>query len=94
MWELKFFWYYIYEQQIVMYTNHSVFISLKTKKDELIGKLGQWMLKLQKYNIDIWHRSGKIHINIDVLSRMDDNGVLYKIKNAAVKSLKHPYTDK
>ena len=36
---------------------------------DLTGKLARWSIYLQQYNYEIIHRKGRIHSNVDTLSR-------------------------
>lgn len=79
IWGLKIFRPYIYGRTITVVTDHEALTSLKSKRDELTGRLGRWALKLQEYDLEIKHRPGKLHGDADALSRMDGEGVLYRI---------------
>jgi hypothetical protein len=78
--ELKIYKHYIFGRKIIVWTDHSVLTSLKTKRDKITRKLGGWALKLQEYYIDIQHQPGKMHTNTDVLFRMEANSTLYYIE--------------
>ena len=79
MWGLKIFRHYIYGRTVTVWTDHSALTSLKTKRDELTGRLGRWALKLQEYDMNIKHRPGKTHCDADALSRMDTEGRIYNV---------------
>lgn len=51
-------------------TDHYALKWLMTSKD-LHGKLARWSLKLQMYNMVVIHRKGKLHRNVDALTRAE-----------------------
>ena len=40
------------------------------KDKEPKGRRARWVMKLQQYNFEIFHRSGKLNTNADALSRL------------------------
>jgi hypothetical protein len=52
-WNLKIYRYYIFGRKIIVWTDYLALMSLKTKRNKLIGRLERWVLKLQEYYINI-----------------------------------------
>ncbi|XP_020298143.1 uncharacterized protein LOC109862482 [Pseudomyrmex gracilis] len=65
---VKSFHGYLYGRKFLVRTNHALLRWLMSFRD-LEGQLARWAEKLQQYNLDIQHRSGKLHKNADGLSR-------------------------
>ena len=59
---------YIWGTKIRVVTDHHALCWLM-KKRNLAGRLARWSLQLQDLDIDIVHRSGRLHSDADVLSR-------------------------
>ncbi len=65
---VKCFRYYLHNRFFFVVTDHKALLWLNSMKD-LSSRLGRWALKLQDFDYQIKHRAGKIHSNVDALSR-------------------------
>ena len=68
VWAVKHFRVYLYGKLFTIITDHSSLVWLMNIKDPN-GRLARWSLYLQTMEYDIVHRAGRIHSNVDVLSR-------------------------
>jgi hypothetical protein len=68
VWSLKKFRTYIWGLKVKVVTDHHSLCWLFKKRD-LAGRLARWSLQLQDLDIDIVHRSGRLHSDADSLSR-------------------------
>jgi hypothetical protein len=66
---LKKFDHMIFGQNIIVYSDHNPlhFLADSIPKS---SKLTRWSLALQRYNLKIEHRAGKLNANCDALSRL------------------------
>ena len=71
IWAIEKFDYYLEGNKFKVITDH---IALKWlfNKTNLKGRIGRWIIRLQPYicDIEIIHKSGKMHTNADALSRI------------------------
>ena len=65
---VKNFRVYLYGKKFTIVTDHSALAWLM-KINDPSGRLARWSIYLQAYEFEIVHRAGKIHSNVDVLSR-------------------------
>ena len=68
VWALKYFKYYLYGQAFTIYTDHKPLTWLNTMKNSN-QRLTRWILTLQEYRYEIYHRPGAQNKNADGLSR-------------------------
>lgn len=70
LWAVKLFRPYVYGSLFELQTDHFALKWLMTCRD-LQGKLARWSLKLQAYNMVVVHKRGRLHRNVDALSRVE-----------------------
>jgi hypothetical protein len=68
VWAVKQCRVYIYGMTTTIVTDHSA-LKWLLNIPEPTGRLARWALFLSNYQIDIIHRKGNLHTNVDVLSR-------------------------
>ena len=68
IWAIKQFRIYLYGTKFDVITDHQALYWLMTIKDPT-GKLARWSIYLQAYEFNIIHRRGRVHSNVDTLSR-------------------------
>ena len=68
IWGLKGFRIYLHGQPFKIITDHSALTWLKNIADP-VGRLARWAVYLQSFEYEIIHRKGKLHANVDALSR-------------------------
>ena len=68
VWAVEKFKIYIWGNKIRILTDHHALCWLLKKKN-LAGRLARWSLQLQDLDLEIVHRSGKLHSDADALSR-------------------------
>jgi len=70
VWAVDHFRHYLYGRhfQVEVDSNPLVWLSQCKEKN---AKLMRWSLKLQEYSMDIVHKPGKEHVNVDCLSRIN-----------------------
>ena len=59
---------YLHGTSFVIETHHAPLKALLKSRD-LTRRLAQWALILQEYDCDIIHKPGKLHTNVDALTR-------------------------
>lgn len=64
----KNFHHYLYGQKFLVRTDHISLRWLLSFK-ELDGQLARWLERLQQYDFEVIHRAGRLHGNVDALSR-------------------------
>jgi hypothetical protein len=60
---------FLYGRKFKVVTDHAALKWLITVKNHQCARLTRWVLKLAEYDFEIQHKSGKLHVNADVLSR-------------------------
>ena len=68
VWAVKKFHSYIWGAKVRVITDHHALCWLTTKKD-LAGRLARWALSVQAYQPQIVYKSGRLHEDVDALSR-------------------------
>ncbi|CAF1127477.1 unnamed protein product [Brachionus calyciflorus] len=68
VWAIKFYRVYLYGTHFKVITDHSAFAWLMKIVDPTV-RLARWSIYLQAYDFEIIHRKGKVHSNVDALSR-------------------------
>jgi hypothetical protein len=58
-----------YGRRFKVITDHAAFKWLINVKNQQCSRLTRSVLKFAEYNFEIFHRPGKNHVNVDVLSR-------------------------
>lgn len=102
VWGVTYFRPYLYGSKFTAVTDHSALTSL-FKMKEGTPRLQRWALKLQDYIplMEIRHRPGKDHTNVDTLSRLEENsiftidistGTTYKTRTMMPEEIDEIYT--
>lgn len=68
IWGTKQFRPYLYGRKFQLVTDHSALKWLLSLK-EPVGRLGRWALWMQQFEFEVVHRQGRLHNNVDPLSR-------------------------
>jgi hypothetical protein len=69
VWAIDHFDKYLLLQKFTVVTDHSALTTLmKTHKPK--GRRGRWIMKLQQFDFEIKHRTGRSNKNADALSRL------------------------
>ena len=74
VWAVEYFHKYLGTSKFILITDHIALKWLQTAEPK--GKIGRWILKLQLYNFEIIHKPGRIHSNMDVLSRLKQEEIV------------------
>lgn len=69
VWAIGKFHHYLHGKRFSLITDHSALCHLLNVTTPN-GRLARWVMKLQAYDFDITHRSGRKHSNVDSLSRI------------------------
>jgi hypothetical protein len=69
VWATKHFRHYLIGAPFKLVTDHSALKWMYNSKD-LNSIHARWMMRLQEYDIDFCYRPGRVHQNVDVLSRI------------------------
>lgn len=69
VWAVKQFRSYLFQQKVTIVTDHAALQYILTKANPS-ARIARWGLALQEYQLEIKHRPGKNHGNVDALSRI------------------------
>ena len=69
VWAAETFRYYLFGRKCILQTDHNPLVWLNQVKNKN-RKLLRWSLTLQEYDIELEHKCGEKHVNVDALSRM------------------------
>ena len=94
VWAIKHFRIYLYGAHFKVITDHAALHWLMTINDPT-GRLARWSIYLQAYDFDIIHRKGRLHSNVDCISRPVVNNVICinNTKTDDTFKLLDPYED-
>jgi hypothetical protein len=68
IWAIRQFRTYVHGVHFYVITDHNALVWLMSIRDPS-GKLARWAIYLQSYDYEIKHRKGRVHSNVDTLSR-------------------------
>jgi hypothetical protein len=68
IWAIRQFRTYVHGVHFHVITDHNELVWLMSIRDPS-GKLARWAIYLQSYDYEIKHRKGRVHSNVDTLSR-------------------------
>ena len=68
VWAVQYFRKYVAGTQFQLVTDHSAITSLR-KTQNPRGQTARWIMTLQEYDFEVIYRPGRIHSNVDTLSR-------------------------
>ena len=68
LWSILKFYVFLYGRHFTLITDHSALTWLFSSK-KLCARLERWSIQLQTFDFSIIHRKGRIHSNVDALSR-------------------------
>jgi len=68
IWAIRQFRTYVHGVHFHVITDHNALVWLMSIRDPS-GKLARWAIYLQSYDYEIKHRKGRVHSNVDTLSR-------------------------
>jgi hypothetical protein len=71
VWAIEHFHKYLGATKFLLVTDHYALKWLRTAEPK--GRIARWILKLQPYDFEIIHKPGRIHSNVDALSRLIDS---------------------
>ncbi|CAB4001952.1 Retrovirus-related Pol poly from transposon [Paramuricea clavata] len=69
VWAVETFRYYLFGRKFILQTDHNPLVWLNQVKNKN-RKLLRWSLTLQEYDIELEHKCGEKHVNVDAVSRM------------------------
>jgi phospholipid-translocating ATPase len=69
VWAVEMFRYYLFGRKFKLQTDHNPLVWLNQVKNKN-RKLLRWSLTLQEYDIELEHKIGEKHVNVDALSRL------------------------
>ena len=69
VWAVETFRYYLFGRRFKLQTDHNPLVWLNQVKNKN-RKLLRWSLTPQEYDIEIEHKTGERHVNVDALSRL------------------------
>jgi len=70
VWGIQHFYKYLVTRPFTIVTDHSALKSLRTAENPT-GRRAKWIMKLQQYNFEVQHRSGRSNRNADAMSRLN-----------------------
>ena len=68
VWGIKHYHTYLYGTKFIVVTDH-IALSWLNHTPTQNGRLARWAMYLQEYTFDVVYRKGKLHANVDALSR-------------------------
>jgi transposase InsO family protein len=68
VWGTKVFRPYLHGSRFEIVTDHQALTWLHSLK-EPVGRVGRWVLRMQEYDYTVRYRQGRVHSNVDPLSR-------------------------
>ena len=71
---IKAYEHYLTSREFTVHTDHKALSYLLGLKDPS-GRLGRWVVFLQKFNMNIVHKTGKLNTNADAISRIPYTGL-------------------
>ena len=69
IWAVKYYHHYLHGHKFTVIIDHAALAYLKNMTNP-IGRLGRWLMILNAYEIEIINQPGKLHTNVDTLSRI------------------------
>jgi hypothetical protein len=70
VWAVETFRYYLFGRKFKLQTDHNPLVWLNQVKNKNRKLLGWSLTGLQEYDIELEHKCGEKHVNVDALSRM------------------------
>ena len=92
VWGIKYFHNYLYGVKFVVITDH-IALSWLNHSSIKNGQLARWAISLSDYNFEIKYRMGKLHGNVDTLSRPVLSAIASVEIETAVDKIIEPYQD-
>lgn len=69
VWAVQYYHHYLHGHKFTVITDHAALAYLKNMKNP-VGRLGRWLMTFNSYDMEIINRPGKLHSNVDTLSRI------------------------